>query len=89
MAADTVWESTLQARVPRNVLSRVSSYEWLGSIAINPLGFALIGVVAGGLGVGPVVLTAMGIQVVVRCLLLLAPPIRGMRRTEPVPEPMS
>lgn len=87
MAADTVWESTLQARVPRNVLSRVSSYEWLGSIAINPLGFALIGVVAGGFGVGPVLLTAMAIQVVVRGALLVAPPIRGVRRAEPEPEP--
>lgn len=84
MAADTVWESTLQSRVPRKVLSRVSSYEWLGSIAINPLGFALIGVVAAGFGVGPVVLTAMGIQIVVRCLLLMAPPIREVRRTEPL-----
>jgi predicted MFS family arabinose efflux permease len=87
MAADTIWESTLQARVPRNVLSRVSSYEWLGSIAINPLGFALIGVVAAGFGVGPVVLTAMCIQIVVRFALLLAPPIRGVRRTQRTPEP--
>lgn len=87
MAADTVWESTLQAKVPRKVLSRVSSYEWLGSIAINPLGFALIGVVAAGFGVGPVVLTAMGIQIVVRCALLVAPPIRGVRRADRVPEP--
>ncbi len=42
-AADTVWESTLQARVPSEVLSRVRSYESLGSISINPVGFALIG----------------------------------------------
>jgi MFS family permease len=87
MAADTVWESTLQARVPRNVLSRVSSYEWLGSIAINPLGFALIGVVAAGFGVGPVVLTAMGVQILVRCALMLAPPIRGVRREAGAPQP--
>lgn len=38
VAADTVWESTFQARVPTEVLSRVSSYESLGSSAVNPLG---------------------------------------------------
>lgn len=80
MAADTIWESTLQARVPREVLSRVSSYDWFGSIMINPLGFALIGAVAGGLGVAPVLLAAAGIQVVVRAVLVVNPSIRGMVR---------
>lgn len=32
VAADTVWESTFQARVPTEVLSRVSSYESLGPV---------------------------------------------------------
>ena len=84
VAADTVWESTFQARVPADVLSRVSSYESLGSISINPLGFALIGGVAAAFGAGPVLLVALLGQVVVRGALIASPSIRSIRRDEPV-----
>lgn len=84
VAADTVWESTFQARVPGDVLSRVSSYESLGSISINPLGFALIGGVAAAFGAGPVLLVALLGQVVVRGALIVSPSIRAIRRDEPV-----
>ena len=87
MAADTLWESTLQAKVPGDVLSRVSSYDWFGSIMINPLGFALIGAVAAGYGVGPVLLAAIVIQVVVRAALLVSPSIRGVTRARPATAP--
>lgn len=83
VAADTVWESTFQARVPADVLSRVSSYESLGSISINPLGFALIGVVTGAFGAAPVLVVALTGQVLVRCALMASPSIRSVRRSEP------
>ena len=50
VASDTLWETTLQERVPQQALSRVSAYDWLGSLAINPIGFSLIGVVAAAAG---------------------------------------
>jgi MFS family permease len=83
VAADTVWESTFQARVPADVLSRVSSYESLGSISVNPLGFALVGAVAGVFGAGPVLLAAVAGQVLVRGALIASPSIRAVRRDEP------
>jgi predicted MFS family arabinose efflux permease len=79
VAADTVWESTLQREVPSSLLSRVSSYESLGSIAINPLGFALIGAMAGAFGVTPVLLSVLIIEVAVHALLLASPSIRAVR----------
>ena len=85
VAADTVWESTFQANVPDDVLSRVSSYESLGSIMINPLGFALVGAVAAALGAGPVITAAIGGQVLVRLLLVASPSLRAVRRAEPHP----
>ena len=85
VAADTVWESTFQANVPDDVLSRVSSYESLGSIMINPLGFALVGAVAASFGAGPVILVAIAGQVLVRLLLVASPSLRAVRRTEPEP----
>ena len=90
MAADTLWESTLQARVPEDVLSRVSSYDWFGSMMINPLGFALIGARPAGFGVGPVLLAAVGVTVVVHGLLLVSPSIRAVSRAPlatPAPAP--
>ena len=42
-----IWDTLLQQRVPANVLSRVSAYDWLGSIVFFPLGLAATGPVAG------------------------------------------
>lgn len=83
VAADTLWESTFQTRIPADMLSRVSSYEHLGSWSINPLGFALIGVVAGAFGAAPVLLAALLSQVVVRSALILSRPIRSIVRDDP------
>jgi predicted MFS family arabinose efflux permease len=40
---NTIWETTVQRHVPRNVLSRVVAYDWVGSAALRPLGLALMG----------------------------------------------
>jgi hypothetical protein len=48
--AAPVWETTLQQRVPAASLSRVSSYDWLGSMALLPLGYAIVGPAAAWLG---------------------------------------
>ena len=90
MAADTLWESALQENVPEDVLSRVSSYDWFGSMMINPLGFALIGAAAAGYGVGPVLLVAVGVTVVVHGLLIVTPSVRAVTRAPlatPAPAP--
>ena len=92
LGSDTVWESTLQANVPSDVLSRVSSYDWFGSMLINPLGFALIGVVAHVAGATEVILVATALLVVVRAGLWFSPVIRSIPgrsdtpEAEPVPE---
>lgn len=90
MAADTLWESALQENVPVDVLSRVSSYDWFGSMMINPLGFALIGAAAAGFGVNPVLLAAVGVTVVVHGLLMVTPSVRAVTRAPratPAPAP--
>jgi MFS family permease len=51
MLGMSVWESTLQRHIPRESLSRVSSYDWFGSYAVVPLGLALWGGVADAIGV--------------------------------------
>ncbi|MFZ0090660.1 MAG: MFS transporter [Solirubrobacteraceae bacterium] len=44
------WETALARYIPPHALSRVSSYDWMGSLALMPLGFALAGPLASVLG---------------------------------------
>jgi hypothetical protein len=86
LGSDTVWESTLQANVPADVLSRVSSYDWFGSMLINPLGFALIGVVSHLVGATEVILVATALLVLVRVGLWFSPAIRGVSGRTALPD---
>lgn len=79
IASDVLWESELQRRIPPDVLSRVSSYDWMGSLAMNPLGNVVIGFVAAAHGATEVLLVVLGIHVVTRALLLVSPSIREAR----------
>ena len=42
--------TTLQLLIPKESLSRVSSFDWFGSVVFNPLGYALIGPISAVLG---------------------------------------
>jgi hypothetical protein len=51
MFGNTVWESALQRHVRPEALSRVSAYDWFGSLAFAPLGLAVWGPLAEAIGV--------------------------------------
>ncbi|MDX3245429.1 hypothetical protein [Streptomyces sp. ME18-1-4] len=38
-----LWATTIQREIPERVLSRVSSYDWFGSLACAPLGLLIAG----------------------------------------------
>ncbi len=42
----TLWFTALQQHIPKQVLSRVSSYDYLGLFVTLPLGYALAGPLA-------------------------------------------
>ncbi len=44
------WETALVRHVPPDALSRVSSYDWMGSLALLPVGFAAAGPLAAAIG---------------------------------------
>lgn len=48
---EVLWSVALQTHVPDEALSRVNSYDALGSFALGPLGMAAAGPVAEGIGV--------------------------------------
>lgn len=50
MAFNTLWDTALQRHVPPASLSRVSAYDWCGSLALDPVGRGLAGPVAATIG---------------------------------------
>ncbi|MDT0445425.1 MFS transporter [Streptomyces johnsoniae] len=74
--ADALWLSTLQREIPSDALSRVSSYEWIGSLALNPLGMAVTGLLVTVVGPATILVTAAVANFVVRALVVFAPGVR-------------
>lgn len=68
-----LWNTTMQREVPPEVLSRVSSYDWFGSLVFLPVGFALSGPVSAALGIRTTFI-ASSIWCVASTLAVLAVP---------------
>jgi len=77
--ADTFWETTLQQRIPAEALSRVSSYDTLGSIALRPIGLALVGPLVLVAGTRGTLLGAATIIVAATAAIVALPGIRRVR----------
>ncbi len=80
MLGNSVWESTLQARVPEESLGRVSAYDWFGSLALNPVGMAIWGPIAVAIGLHPALWVAVVALAVINVTLLSRPAIRQPAR---------
>ncbi|MFF3668346.1 MFS transporter [Microtetraspora malaysiensis] len=80
-----LWNTTMQREVPPEALSRVSSYDALGSLMFGPIGLMLAGPVAISVGPRPALLGCAAIVAVVSLLALLSPGVRNLRapRDEP------
>jgi MFS family permease len=79
-----LWETTLQRQVPPAALSRVTAYDWFGSLAGQPLGNALVGPLVALAGVRGTLLAACATITVVNLAVLAVPSVRSVR-AEPVP----
>jgi MFS family permease len=44
------WETALAYHIPPNALSRVSAYDWMGSLALLPVGYLVAGPLANAFG---------------------------------------
>jgi len=85
-----VWQTTLQREIPPDRLSRVSSYDWMGSLAFLPAGLALAGPVSDAIGIRTTLFVSAGWVVVSTALVLLVPGVWALRRREdePAAEPV-
>jgi MFS family permease len=79
---NTLFETTAQQHVPPAALSRVASIDWVLSVGLQPLGFALVGPVAQRLGL-TITLAASATWAVVSTMVVLAvPSVRQVRRLD-------
>jgi MFS family permease len=85
MFGNTVWESTLQRHIPARSLSRVSAYDWFGSLAFAPVGLAIWGPVAALLGTDTSLWVAFALMTVTHLVLLAIPDIRRVPLSPPAP----
>ena len=75
---DTLWVTTLQLRVERDKLSRVSSFDWLGSLALNPLGYAAVAPLAALIGTRATLAAATCVLALATALPLLSRQVRQL-----------
>jgi len=83
-AGAIVWMTAKQRHVPAGLLGRVSSLDWLISIGLMPLSFALTGPVAGVLGAQTTLVAAGLLGAAVTLGGLFLPGMRAIER-EPAP----
>jgi len=80
-----LWHTTMQQEIPAEKLSRVYSYDALGSIGLVPLGYALAGPAAEAFGVRATLWGAAAIGIGVTLAVLLSHDVRTLERRLPAP----
>jgi TRAP-type uncharacterized transport system fused permease subunit len=81
MTFNTLWETTLQRHVPPASLSRVSAYDWCGSLALDPIGRGLAGPVAVTVGLSSTLWGAAAAYAVVSAGQIAIPGVRKLRNS--------
>ncbi len=78
-----MWFTTMQENVPSRSISRVSSYDWMGSVLMLPVGLALSGTLSESVGTLPILLGAAAANAILIVVALsLVPSLRRFRRRE-------
>jgi MFS family permease len=76
-----VWDATLQQLIPAAVLSRVSSYDYLISSIVMPIGYVVAGPAADHVGIPTTLIAAAIILATPSFAIVFLPGVRNVRRT--------
>ncbi len=74
-----LWHTTVQQEIPPDKLSRVYSYDALGSLALVPVGYAIAGPIADAIGVRATLCGAAAVGIAVTLPVLV---VRDVQRLE-------
>ena len=80
------WDTALQQHVPRDVLSRVSAYDALGSFVAIPISLSIVGPISDVIGVTETLWVAFGIFTVSQAAALLSREVRTLPRQDARPQ---
>ena len=81
------WDLAMQEQIPPEQLSRVYSYDALGSFVFIPIGAAIAGPAAEAFGVRETLVGAAAVTVVATAVVLLIEDVRTLRRRPPQTAP--
>ena len=76
----TLWETTLQEQIPEHAISRVSSYDYLVSVGLMPVGLAPAGPLEAAVGLHELLALQTAIAVPIALAALAIPAVRSLRR---------
>jgi MFS family permease len=79
---DVWWLTALAERIPPDALSRVSSYDWMISLGLLPVGYAIMGPLAASLGAVNVLIGGAALAILAQVLGLLPHEIRMLERDD-------
>jgi hypothetical protein len=80
---NVLWFTALQREIPAAELSRVSSWDHLGTYAFMPVGLAIVGPVAVALGTATTLYGAAALVVALTAAVLAVPAVRNFAATGP------
>jgi hypothetical protein len=78
----TLWEVSLQEHVPGEALSRVSSFDYLASTMLMPVGTAVVGPLAAAVGTQETLLGMSAVGIACALAFLAVPSVRSLPRVE-------
>src|SRR5262249_20324233 len=78
------WESALAHHIPPHALSRVSAWDWMGSLGLLPLGYAIAGPLAGLFSAPAVLAVGSVIGFALLAAALIPRETRELRDFEPL-----
>lgn len=77
----TLWTTTLQSTVPAKYLSRLSAFDWLGSEALRPVGYAFAAPAAALIGLDGVLWLGTASILIAGAIVLAVPAVRHLTLT--------
>jgi MFS family permease len=78
MVFNSLWETSLQQHVPPAALSRVSAYDWFGSLAFQPVGLIVAGPAAAAIGISTTLWIAAAGSLAIAALSVATPSVRRL-----------
>lgn len=73
-----MWDTTMQREIPKEALSRVSSYDALGTLMLGPVGLLLAGPSVGLVGADTALLIAAAVTAIASVAALCSPGVRNL-----------